>query len=107
MRSVWSGGGGGEARQRAADEMMPPKNRSFITQRIGAYLSPGIVVISRLDSVEGIKKYYNSMESAMYPKHTVRITEWVSGVGNREQRLDLGFDPTKDFHSYKIFWNQC
>ncbi|KAF7808294.1 uncharacterized protein G2W53_035037 [Senna tora] len=30
------------------------------------------------------------MESAMYPKHTVRITEWVSGVGNREQRLDLG-----------------
>ncbi|KAF7801109.1 ankyrin repeat-containing protein NPR4-like isoform X1 [Senna tora] len=34
-------------------------------------LSPGIVVISRLHSVEGIKKYYNSMESAMYPKHTV------------------------------------
>ncbi|XP_010522666.1 PREDICTED: xyloglucan endotransglucosylase/hydrolase protein 9 [Tarenaya hassleriana] len=31
---------------------------------------------------------------------------YVNGVGNREQRLDLWFDPTTDFHTYSILWNQ-
>ncbi|WVY99458.1 hypothetical protein V8G54_025528 [Vigna mungo] len=38
--------------------------------------------------------------------YSVQTNVYVNGVGNREQRLNLWFDPTKDFHTYSIFWNQ-
>ncbi|KAL7000250.1 Xyloglucan endotransglucosylase protein 6 [Sarracenia purpurea var. burkii] len=38
--------------------------------------------------------------------YLVQTNVYVNGVGNREQRHSLWFDPTKDFHSYSIFWNQ-
>ncbi|XP_012575167.1 xyloglucan endotransglucosylase protein 6-like isoform X2 [Cicer arietinum] len=38
--------------------------------------------------------------------YSVQTNVYVNGIGNREQRLDLWFDPTKEFHSYSIFWNQ-
>ncbi|XAR68068.1 Xyloglucan:xyloglucosyl transferase [Bertholletia excelsa] len=34
--------------------------------------------------------------------YLVQTNVYVNGVGNREQRLSLWFDPTKDFHSYSI-----
>ncbi|XAR55431.1 Xyloglucan:xyloglucosyl transferase [Bertholletia excelsa] len=38
--------------------------------------------------------------------YLVQTNVYVNGVGNREQRLSLWFDPTKDFHSYSILWNR-
>lgn len=38
--------------------------------------------------------------------YLVQTNVYVNGVGNREQRLGLWFDPTKDFHSYSVLWNQ-
>ncbi|CAK9161379.1 unnamed protein product [Ilex paraguariensis] len=38
--------------------------------------------------------------------YLVQTNVYVNGVGNREQRLNLWFDPTKDFHYYSILWNQ-
>ncbi|KAJ4976003.1 hypothetical protein NE237_001109 [Protea cynaroides] len=38
--------------------------------------------------------------------YLVQTNIYVNGVGNREQRLNLWFDPSKDFHSYSILWNQ-
>lgn len=38
--------------------------------------------------------------------YLVQTNIYVNGVGNREQRLNLWFDPTKDFHSYSLLWNQ-
>ncbi|CAN0914673.1 Xyloglucan endotransglucosylase protein 6 [Linum grandiflorum] len=37
--------------------------------------------------------------------YVVQTNVFVNGVGNREQRLNLWFDPTIDFHRYSIFWN--
>ncbi|KAM7269898.1 hypothetical protein ACFE04_029112 [Oxalis oulophora] len=37
--------------------------------------------------------------------YLVQTNVYVNGVGNREQRLNLWFDPTKDFHSYSILWS--
>lgn len=38
--------------------------------------------------------------------YLVQTNVYVNGVGNREQRFNLWFDPTKDFHSYSILWSQ-
>lgn len=38
--------------------------------------------------------------------YLVQTNLYVNGVGNREQRMDLWFDPTIDFHSYSIEWSQ-
>lgn len=38
--------------------------------------------------------------------YLVQTNVYVNGVGNREERLGLWFDPTKDFHAYSFLWNQ-
>ncbi|KAF7801036.1 uncharacterized protein G2W53_044672 [Senna tora] len=43
-------------------------------------------------SCEIILKHPQQLECHVSKTYRFRITEWVSGVGNREQRLDLGFD---------------
>ncbi|RZS24636.1 hypothetical protein BHM03_00057722 [Ensete ventricosum] len=37
--------------------------------------------------------------------YLVQSNLYINGVGNREQRMDLWFDPTADFHAYSILWN--
>ncbi|KAJ1698180.1 hypothetical protein LUZ63_006692 [Rhynchospora breviuscula] len=37
--------------------------------------------------------------------YLVQTNLYINGVGNREQRMDLWFDPTTDFHSYSVLWN--
>ncbi|CAI9090341.1 OLC1v1025092C1 [Oldenlandia corymbosa var. corymbosa] len=37
--------------------------------------------------------------------YVVQTNVYVNGVGNREQRLNLWFDPSKDFHNYSIYWH--
>lgn len=37
--------------------------------------------------------------------HILQTNVFTGGKGNREQRIYLWFDPTKDFHSYSVLWN--
>jgi len=37
--------------------------------------------------------------------YLVQTNLYIDGVGNREQRIDLWFDPTADFHTYAVLWN--
>lgn len=37
--------------------------------------------------------------------YTVQTNIYVNGKGDREQRINLWFDPSKDFHLYSIRWN--
>lgn len=37
--------------------------------------------------------------------YLVQTNVYVNGTGNREQRNDLWFDPTADFHNYSLLWN--
>ncbi|EFJ05556.1 hypothetical protein SELMODRAFT_136972 [Selaginella moellendorffii] len=38
--------------------------------------------------------------------YIVQTNVFANGVGNREQRHYLWFDPTQDFHSYSFLWNK-
>ncbi|KAK9098189.1 hypothetical protein Syun_025234 [Stephania yunnanensis] len=38
--------------------------------------------------------------------YTVQTNVFASGKGEREQRVNLWFDPSREFHDYSIFWSK-
>lgn len=37
--------------------------------------------------------------------YILQTNVFSGGKGDREQRIYLWFDPTKDYHSYSVLWN--
>lgn len=38
--------------------------------------------------------------------YVLQTNVYAAGVGDREQRIRLWFDPTENFHTYSIHWNK-
>lgn len=38
--------------------------------------------------------------------YILQTNVFASGLGNREERILLWFDPTMDYHNYRILWNE-
>lgn len=38
--------------------------------------------------------------------YTVQTNVYAHGKGDREQRVNLWFDPSREFHNYSITWNR-
>lgn len=38
--------------------------------------------------------------------YILQTNVFAIGEGNKEERIHLWFDPTADFHTYQIMWNE-
>ncbi|KAK1259359.1 putative xyloglucan endotransglucosylase/hydrolase protein 5 [Acorus gramineus] len=48
---------------------------------------------------------FESFGNRIGQPYMLQTNVFTGGKGNREQRIYLWFDPTKDYHSYSVLWN--
>ncbi|KAJ7568027.1 hypothetical protein O6H91_01G015800 [Diphasiastrum complanatum] len=70
--------------------------------------SAGTVTTYYLSSLTDDKDQleYQFIGNASGQPYVLQTNIYVNGLGDREQRMFLWFDPTTEYHEYKILWNQ-
>ncbi|KAF5805752.1 putative xyloglucan:xyloglucosyl transferase [Helianthus annuus] len=49
--------------------------------------------------------YFQFLGNVSGQPYILQTSVYADGFDNREERIYLWFDPTKDFHTYSILWN--
>ncbi|KAL8170214.1 hypothetical protein V2J09_022018 [Rumex salicifolius] len=64
--------------------------------------SKGVITTYYMTSLE---KNHTEIDLEFINGKLLQTNFYIDDVGGREQRLDLWFDPSADYHSYQIIWN--
>ncbi|KAF8010543.1 hypothetical protein BT93_J1239 [Corymbia citriodora subsp. variegata] len=69
--------------------------------------SPGILTSFYITSKESQRDELDfEFIGSNGPPYSLSTNVFTKGVGGREQKFHLWFDPTTDFHSYTLLWNR-
>ncbi|KAI3435272.1 GH16 domain-containing protein [Psidium guajava] len=69
--------------------------------------SPGVLTSFYLTSKEDLHDELDfEFIGSNGPPYSLSTNVYTKGVGGREQKIHLWFDPTTDFHSYALLWNR-
>ena len=50
-------------------------------------------------------EFLGNADGGQQQPYILQTNVYVDGFDDREERIKLWFDPTKDFHTYTILWN--
>ncbi|KAA8519403.1 hypothetical protein F0562_013659 [Nyssa sinensis] len=67
--------------------------------------SGGVVTAFYMTSHKGDELDFEFLGNREGKPYILQTNVFVNGQGSKEQRIHLWFDPTADFHTYRILWN--
>lgn len=73
----------------------------------GLFLDLGLLVLQMNSDTDNIRDEldFEFLGNRSGQPYTVQTNVYAHGKGDREQRINLWFDPAAEYHTYSILWN--